>query len=139
MKKKTVTTTTPDLAEAPKRRGRPSKAEATPLKAAAKKAPAKKAVAKKAPAKKPAAKKAPAKKATAKKPAVKRGLSQIDRLRNLFSAKTKKASLHEIAEILETTTSSAAVTISIAKNPKRTKEPLILERNKETKLYNRAS
>ena len=106
-------------------------------KTATKKAPAKKPATKKATAKKPATK-APAKKAPAKKAPAKRGPSQVDKLKEMFKAKTAQHSIEDIAKKLGTDTRNAAVTVSIAKNPKRTKEPLLLERDAKTKKYKRA-
>ncbi len=95
---------------------------------------------------KKAAAKAPTKRAATKSttkkaaaPRASRGPSQIDKLRKLFSAKGKAFSIDQVAKALGTDTRNAAVAISIAKNPNRTKDPIKLERDTKTKKYKRVA
>lgn len=83
-------------------------------------------------------KKKTAKKSTPKAPTPKKStgkLSQVEQLRKLFGDKTKRMTLVQIAKALDTDPKNAAVSISIAKNPKRTKKPFVLERNGTTGTY----
>lgn len=95
----------------------------------------KKALKKKATGKpKTVAKKAAGKKAATKKTGKP---SYVDRLRDLFKSKDTRMTLEQIAKSLGTDARNASVTISIAKNPNRTKRPFVLERNKSTGNYKR--
>ena len=91
----------------------------------------------KAAVKKTSAKKAPAKRAVTKKASGE--LSYTEKLRKIFKAKKTRLTLDEIAEELGCDRRNAGVAVSIAKNPKRTADPVAIERDRADGTYRRVS
>jgi hypothetical protein len=103
-----------------------------------KKSTAKKVAQKKVTQKKVTQKKASAKKASAKKLNGPR-VSYAQKLHTLFRTKSTKLTMDEIADKLDTNRKNASVAISLAKNPDRVSDPIVISRIPGTDQYSRDS